>query len=143
MWMPSIASNFFSQPLPVGQMMETTWPASRIVVAACHSRRSNGLGRFSTSINTLLGRLRSVVVKARSLPAKSFVDPGDAARLGDAHQVDDGLPLGEALRDVAEFRRGVADDDGVGVREHFLDAGNHQARDVRDVVQDVVAVGPV
>ncbi len=49
---PSIASNFFSQPLPVGQMIETPYPASRSVVASCHTRRSNGLGRFSTRKRT-------------------------------------------------------------------------------------------
>src|SRR6185503_563544 len=50
--MPSIDSNFFSQPFPVGQMIETPYPASRRVVASCHTRRSNGLGRFSTRIRT-------------------------------------------------------------------------------------------
>src|SRR5580765_7100364 len=52
MSMPSIDSNFFSKPLPVGQMIETPYPAERRVVASCHTRRSNGLGRFSTSIRT-------------------------------------------------------------------------------------------
>src|SRR6185503_6767505 len=52
MSMPSIASNFFSQPFPVGQMIETPYPASRRVVASCHTRRSNGLGRFSTRNRT-------------------------------------------------------------------------------------------
>src|SRR5260221_1332938 len=52
MSMPSIDSNFFSQPFPVGQMIATPYPAPRRVVAACHTRRSNGLGRFSTRIKT-------------------------------------------------------------------------------------------
>src|SRR5436190_17037400 len=55
MWMPSIASKCASQPRPVGQMMETTYPASRSVVASCHTRRSNGDGRFSTSMRTRFG----------------------------------------------------------------------------------------
>src|ERR1051326_5228599 len=55
MWMPSIASNFASQPRPVGQMRGTAWPASRSVLASCHTRRSKGDGRFSTSIRTRLG----------------------------------------------------------------------------------------
>src|SRR5690348_14785177 len=58
MSMPSIASNFFSQPLPVGQMIETAYPASRSVVASCHTRRSNGLGRFSTRNRTRLAWLK-------------------------------------------------------------------------------------
>src|ERR1700741_4186362 len=52
MSMPPIDSNFFSQPFPVGQMIETPYPAARRVVASCHTRRSNGLGRFSTRIRT-------------------------------------------------------------------------------------------
>src|SRR3954465_7860888 len=55
MWMPSIASKCASQPRPVGQMIETTYPASRSVVASCHTRRSNGDGRFSTSMRTRFG----------------------------------------------------------------------------------------
>src|SRR5882724_2305821 len=35
-------------------MIDTTWPASRSAVASCQTRRSNGLGRFSTSISTRL-----------------------------------------------------------------------------------------
>src|SRR5678809_1191612 len=52
MSMPSIDSNFFSQPFPVGQTIETPYPAARRVVASCHTRRSNGLGRFSTRMRT-------------------------------------------------------------------------------------------
>src|SRR5262252_4967387 len=55
MSMPSIDSNFFSQPLPVGQMIDTAWPAALSVVASCQTRRSNGLGRFSTRIRTRRG----------------------------------------------------------------------------------------
>src|SRR5689334_6927986 len=54
MSIPSIASKCASQPRPVGQMIETTYPASRSVVASCHTRRSNGDGRFSTSMRTRL-----------------------------------------------------------------------------------------
>src|SRR3954447_7980979 len=36
-------------------MIETTYPASRSVVASCHTRRSNGDGRFSTSMRTRFG----------------------------------------------------------------------------------------
>src|SRR5262245_30908259 len=36
-------------------MMETAYPASRSVVASCHTRRSNGLGRFSTRKRTRRG----------------------------------------------------------------------------------------
>src|SRR2546423_15172893 len=35
-------------------MIETLWPASRSASASCHTRRSNGDGRFSTSIRTRL-----------------------------------------------------------------------------------------
>src|SRR5687767_2453314 len=52
MSMPSMASNFASQPLPVGQMIDTTYPASRSALASCQTRRSNGDGRFSTRIRT-------------------------------------------------------------------------------------------
>src|SRR5262245_41364345 len=55
MSIPSIDTNFSSQPFPVGQMIETPYPASRRVVASCHTRRSNGLGRFSTRIRTRRG----------------------------------------------------------------------------------------
>src|SRR5215468_4950810 len=58
MWIRSIASNFRSQPRPVGQMIETMYPASRRTVASCHTRRSKGLGRFSTRIRTLRGETR-------------------------------------------------------------------------------------
>src|SRR6185436_9425954 len=33
-------------------MIETPYPAERRVVASCHTRRSNGLGRFSTRMRT-------------------------------------------------------------------------------------------
>src|SRR4051812_48071377 len=36
-------------------MIETTYPASRSVVVSCHTRRSNGDGRFSTSMRTRFG----------------------------------------------------------------------------------------
>src|SRR3954469_24683651 len=58
MWMPSIASKCASQPRPVGQMIETTYPASRSAPASCHTRRSNGDGRFSTSIRTRFALIR-------------------------------------------------------------------------------------
>src|SRR6266571_6499393 len=114
-------------------MIDTRYPASRSAVASCHTRRSNGLGRFSTRINTRLGPLMSAVFRA--LPTDPFVDAGHAARIGDAHKVDDGLPVGQALGNVAEFRRGVADDDGPGVLENLVDARDHQPRDMRNAVE--------
>src|SRR5262245_60077998 len=33
-------------------MIETTWPASRRALASCQTRRSKGLGRFSTRMST-------------------------------------------------------------------------------------------
>jgi hypothetical protein len=38
----------------VGQITETCAPAAFSVRASCHTRRSNGRGRFSTTISTLL-----------------------------------------------------------------------------------------
>jgi hypothetical protein len=51
--------------------------------------------------------------------------------------------LGDAPRHVGELGRSVADDQRLGMREHFLDGGNHEAGDVRDLVQNVVPVGAV
>src|SRR3954470_17993226 len=58
MSMPSIASNFDSQPRPGGKIMEPLYPASRSAPASCHTRRSNGEGRFSTRIRTRFALIR-------------------------------------------------------------------------------------
>src|SRR6478735_7343608 len=68
----------------LGQMTLTDQPARANVVASSHTRRSNGTGRFCTTIRT------------RRLPADAFVDKGpllDAALA--PHQVDQALVLGE------------------------------------------------
>src|SRR5687768_5482919 len=76
-------------------------------------------------------------------PTDPLVDAGNAARVADADEVDERLPVGQAPGNVAEFRRRVADNDGIGVVDNLVDACNHQARDMGDAVEDVVAVRPV
>src|SRR5947208_17000506 len=78
-----------------------------------------------------------------NLPADSVVQALDALGVGDAHQVHDRLPGSKQLRHLAEFGRPVADHDRAGMVEHLLDVVHHQLRDVRDLVQDVLAVGAV
>src|SRR5205085_1596741 len=52
-------------------------------------------------------------------------------------------PISDAPRHLGELGRTVADDDGLGMREHVVDGGHHEPRDVRNLVQDVVAVRAV
>src|SRR5437868_14032232 len=110
--MPSISSSFFSQPFPVGQMIETVQPASRSAFASCHTRRSNGLGRFSTRISTRFGRIvSSLRALTGTSPADAFVHARYTARVADADEVDDALSRAEQPRHLAKFRRAIADDD--------------------------------
>src|SRR4051812_14738046 len=122
-------------------MMLTSTPAPRSAFASCHTRRSNGLSRFSTRMRTRFGRIvflpRAI---NRTSPADAFVYPGDTARVADADEIDAALPRAKQPRHFAEFRCAVADDDGLRVRQHIRNLGHHQPRDVRNLVQDVVAV---
>src|SRR5882672_2271027 len=77
-----------------------------------------------------------------ALPADTFVDARHAARIGDANQIDDRLSVDQALRDVAEFRRRVADDDGACVIEDLIDARDHQPRDMREVFENESRLAP-
>src|ERR1700682_4273051 len=89
MAMPSMPSTFYSQPAPLGQMIETVWPASRSAPASCHTRRSNGDGRFSTRMST---RLDSIVFQVAPLdehghePSRAFGAAADPQRRRIARQ---------------------------------------------------------
>src|ERR1700680_2665171 len=76
-------------------------------------------------------------------PADPLVDAGYASRIADAYEIDDGLAFAQAPGHVTELRRRVADDDGAGMRQDLIDARHHQPGDMRDVIEDVVPVGPV
>src|SRR5438105_5719991 len=53
-------------------MIDTPYPASRSAVASCQTRRSNGLGRFSTRIRTrFIGALGCLLERGAGAP----VDP--------------------------------------------------------------------
>src|SRR3954471_8503109 len=56
-------------------MIETTYPASRSAHASCHTRRSNGDGRFSTSMRTR----RDFIQLVRIVEIAPFHVQGDEA----------------------------------------------------------------
>src|SRR5690348_3278409 len=82
MAMSSMTTCFSSQPRPVGQMIETVWPASRSALASCHTRRSNGDGRFSTRMSTRFGFRRKGSLRPRVEIAPLDVQGDEAARPG-------------------------------------------------------------
>src|SRR2546430_13235775 len=89
MWMSSIASNFASQPRPVGQMIETLWPASRSASASCHTRRSNGDGRRSEEHTSELQSQSNLVCRLLLEKKKypQYSDITDACHLPRLHPI--------------------------------------------------------
>src|ERR1051325_5619664 len=108
-------------------MTETSYPARASVLASCQTRRSKGTGRFSTTMRT------------RRLPGDAmiaFVVVG----MRDAHEVDQRLTVAQSFRDAPELTIVRADDDRIGKREHLIDRLHHQARNMRDAVQNIIAI---
>ena len=54
MWIPSISSYSKGYFFVFGQITVTSAPASWSEFASCHTRRSKGTGRFSTTMQTFL-----------------------------------------------------------------------------------------
>jgi len=63
-----------------------------------------------------------------------------AELVGGACEVDDGLVRSGVLHRRAELGRTVSEDERFGERHHFVHSRNHQTGDVRNHVEDVVAV---
>src|SRR6478752_2709942 len=105
----SSTSNVRLKPLAFGQITLTRWPALARVVASSHTRRSNGTGRFWTTISTRQG-----------LPAEANVPIAITPSVDDVSEVDDPLPWPGTLRDRPERRVAVADHEGVGVAEDLV-----------------------
>src|SRR5687768_9589782 len=78
-------------------------------------------------------------MKIRTLPADAMIrDAGGLSLFEESDKVDDDLPLREGVRlEQLEFAGGVADDDDFRGREHFVEGPGHEAREVRDLPQDV------
>src|SRR5579862_1106711 len=98
-----MVSKWRSNPLPVGQTIETTYPLSRNVVASCQTRRSKGEGRFSTRMSI-----------RRPLPADAVIPAGLALAIRDSYEIDDRLARPQSIEDASEFFGRVADHQQLG-----------------------------
>src|SRR5690606_1435469 len=78
---------------------------------------------------------------ARALPGDALIGARGRAGAVEPHEVEHRLARG-ALESAREFRRAIADDDHVAVRDDAVEIAVDQLRDVRYAVQDVVAVRP-
>src|SRR5215470_13710571 len=113
-------------------MMLTSWPAARSASASCHTRRSNGQGRFSTMMRT------------RHLPGDAVIGVIVGVVFGGAEgadEVDEGFLWGELLKERGELAVGAGEHYHLRVLEKLLRPIDHQPPDMGDVIEDVLAIG--
>src|ERR1700733_5142887 len=131
---PSRTSYPLSNPRPLGQMMLTAWPCARSASASCHTRRSNGQGRFSTMMRT------------RHLPGDAviaFHGRGTLVfgRVPHPDEVDHAFPWRQAAQQLGKLSARGSDHQHVGVLEQLLRLVHHEPPDMRDVIENVFAIG--
>src|SRR5665647_2420195 len=124
---PSMTSRCASNPLPVGQMIETPQPAARNVVASIHTRLSKGRGRFSTTI--------------RTLPGNTIVPGKVDRRWEEPREVDDRLGVPAPQERLAKLPIRICYDEHVGPVKKPLELVGQQCLEVRQVLPDVCEVG--
>src|SRR5688572_22177649 len=114
---------------PLGQMTETCQPARVSARASSQTRRSNGTDRFSTRIRALPGEADILSV--------FYI-----ARLHEANEVDERLPVPHPGRNTPVRRMTIRDHDRLGAQHHVLGLVAHQAIEVRNLALQVEPVRP-
>src|ERR1700726_901449 len=114
-------------------MMHTWYPLARSASASCQTRRSKGHGRFSTIMRT---RLPGVAIVALQCALRCGI-----REVTGSDQVDDHLSGSMRGDQIGKFLLGRGDHHDVGRSEQLRRIIHQQAPDVRNVVEDVVAVG--
>src|SRR5690348_10316241 len=86
-------------------------------------------------------RITSPSCSAGCLPANAVIVAIVAPVVADADEIDDRLSIAQFAGNLSEVRIVIADNNCLRMVENGVDVINHEARYMRDPVQDKIAIG--